>query len=115
MDDHLINLRRRSVEDGNGNVGTNLKYRKEIKAYCHWVDENRARLGLPANRHENETAIHAYWNEKMLNRRSCKGETAKQTRHHIGFYKIFLSHFKVRAKLLFRDITSVHRTYVNQS
>ncbi len=83
MDDHLTNLCRRSVEDGNGNVGTNLlKYRKEIKAYwCHWVDKNRARLGLPANRHENETAIHAYWNEKMLNRRSCKGETAKQTRH----------------------------------
>ena len=84
MDDHLINLRRRPVEDGNGNVGTNLKYRKEIKAYCHWVNENRALgLGLPANRHTNETAMRAYWNEKMLNR-GCKGETAKQTRQALN-------------------------------
>ncbi len=85
MGDQLINLCRRSVEDGNRNVGTNLKYRKEIKAYCHWVNENRALgLGLPANRHTNETTIRAYWNEKMLNR-SCKGgETAKQTRQALN-------------------------------
>jgi hypothetical protein len=73
-----VRLRQRAVES-NGEIGTNLRYRKEIKKYKTWVDTNRATLDLHESKYTNTTALKKYWQGEVIKRR-CVAETAKQVR-----------------------------------
>lgn len=76
---NFVRSRQRTVESEQGEIGTNPKYRNEIKKYKTWVDTNRTILDLHEGKYTNTIALKKYWQEEVI-KRKCSGETAKQVR-----------------------------------